>query len=183
MNIKFDDTFNEDIGELCQNITTISFGFEFNQPITSLQHSNVEIIIFGNNFNQSIEVLGSCKRLQRVRFGAEFNQPIDALSACTELHSVRFWGKFNQPVDALAKCKKLKEFKVGSEFNQPVYDLFLGCPELTTISIPKDGSFATSHAECQSSFGHATSIAPYMPAHQGTPVLQKMKMVRQSIGQ
>ena len=134
--LTFNNEFNQPVGELekYSNMLSITFGVMFNQPINALSSCiELKTLTFGRKFNQHINALSSCIELKTITFGDDFNQPIDALLSCVQLETLTFEYEFNQPIDALLSCVKLKTLTFGDEFNQPI-DALLSCVKLETLT-------------------------------------------------
>jgi len=89
--------FNEKIDHLLpKNITHLTFGNAFDQPVDHLPQ-RITHLTFGENFNHEVDHLPSS--IKRLTFGIFFNQPVNNLpSGITHLI---FGTDFNHPVDRL----------------------------------------------------------------------------------
>lgn len=88
-----------------------------------LQHSNIETLTFGNNFNASpcqLNLTGT--NVKYVKFGSTFNQPVNTWNLDnTNVIEIKFGDSFNQPVDGWDLTKsKVRSVKFGKYFNQKV---------------------------------------------------------------
>lgn len=95
----------------------IIFNKKFNDSITLLQDACVTHLIFGNNFNQSVDNLPHS--VTYLQFGIDFNQPVDNLPA--SLKKLLFDHYFNHPVDKLPPL--LTHLILGDRFNKDVNKL------------------------------------------------------------
>jgi hypothetical protein len=81
-----------------KNLKHISFHNAFDHSSVGLNElSNLESIVFGDNFNQQVNDLPVM--LKSLTFGKYFNQPVDSLPKT--LTSLTFGSYFNQSVDNL----------------------------------------------------------------------------------
>jgi hypothetical protein len=115
------------------NLTHLTFGWNFNQPIDALRGLiNLTHLTFGRVFNQHVDALRGLINLTHLTFGWYFNQPTDGLSGLVNLTHLTFGGFFNQPVDAFSGLINLTHLTFGHNFNQPI-DALSGLVKLTHL--------------------------------------------------
>jgi len=117
---------NKDIYEAMKKVKRIEFGKFFSGNIDGKIPDNVEEIIFGKYFNNSVRNLP--KNLKKLIFERQFNNDVDNLP--NGLIELEFSEEFNQPIDNLPKS--LKILRLGEDFDQPIDFL---PPELKYLSI------------------------------------------------
>ena len=120
--------FNKSVDNLPDCLTHLTFGINFNQPVTYQTESsqngksptllpnsltNLEFV-YGSQFNQPVNNLP--RSLTYLAFGCEFNQPVNNLPRSLTHLMFAEYSKFNQPVDNLPES--LTHLKFGDFFNQ-----------------------------------------------------------------
>ena len=110
-----------------QGVNVIRFGDEFNQSINKIVwFRGIEKIIFGNAFNQPIDKVEFPDSLTSIQFGDSFNQPVGKTGLFSRvkfpanLKSIVFGKKFNQPIDSVVWNERLVQISFGEGFNQPI---------------------------------------------------------------
>jgi hypothetical protein len=123
LNITIDKFDNLNIFDNLNNIVSLTFNEEFNEPIgTSLSKlTNLEKLVFNNNFNEPLETsLSNLTNLKELTFGSRFNKQLGtSLSNLTKLEKMVFNNDFNEPLrTSLDNLINLKELTFGSKFNK-----------------------------------------------------------------
>ena len=134
------------------NVTTIIFGYEFNQPVDNLPKS-IKIIIFGFEFNQPVDNLPNSVSI--IKFGGLFNQSVDKLPNSVSI--IKFKCSFNQSVDKLPNSVSFIKF--GYMFDKSVKAL----PKFVkTISL-----YCVKHKNVYNNFNiHLKKIIQKLPCKQ-----------------
>jgi hypothetical protein len=120
--IIFGFSFNQNVkNKITSNIIFIQFGHNFNKLIDNLiidhEQSNIQEIILGDKFNQSVNNLSPC--IKKISFGYEFNHLVNNLP--NELEYIKFGDNFNNNVDYL-QCS-LIYIIFGNSFNYNIDNL------------------------------------------------------------
>ena len=125
-NIIFNNYFNDNVDNLQQSLTSITFGYGtcsddysfFNRPIDNLPRSLLNLdLTWAECFNQKIDILPQSLRV--LYLGDYFNQPLDKLpQSLRELYLGKY---FKQSVDKLPQF--LKTLYLGEYFDQKIDNL------------------------------------------------------------
>jgi hypothetical protein len=99
--------FNQQIDNLPENITHLTFGYSFNQPVDNLP-KKLTHLTFGKSFNQPVDNL--LKTLTHLSFGSCFNQSLNKLPE--NLIFLKLGLNFQQDV---ILPKKIKEIALSYE--------------------------------------------------------------------
>lgn len=116
--LKFGDAFdrpiNNEISKLL-NLKELEFGANFNKPIDNLLPDNIEILILGSRFNQSVNNLPSS--LIRLKFGFDFNKNFTS-KFLPNLQFLKFGYWFNQSLTNKLNYSNLLHLTLGNKFNK-----------------------------------------------------------------
>ncbi|AYV80079.1 MAG: hypothetical protein Gaeavirus8_10 [Gaeavirus sp.] len=85
--------------------------------------SSVKIIIFGNNFDQPVDIIKFPETIEKIVFGYNFNQPIDNITFPEGIRFIKFGWNFNQPVIKTKFPSSLRSIHFGWKFNQSLDNL------------------------------------------------------------
>jgi hypothetical protein len=103
------------------SIDIIIFGDDFNQPLDNVVcPERLNEIHFGGRFNQPIDKVKFPESLREIYFGDKFNQPIDKVKFPASLHHIFFGKHFNQPIENVKWPEQLCKISFGDDFNQPI---------------------------------------------------------------
>ncbi len=121
-NIVFTSDFNNIINIFPNSLISIIFiwNSRYNQPLPSLQDTNVKLIRFGNYYNLPLLSLQNTK-LKYIQFGEYYNQPLPSLQN-TKIKYIKFGNNYNQPLPSL-QYTNIKYIIFGWEYNQPLPSL------------------------------------------------------------
>ncbi len=114
--LTFGDFFNQPVDNLPKSITHLTFGIMFNQSVYNLPDS-ITKLTFGHKFNQPVDNLP--KSITQLTFGYYFNQPVDNLS--DSITQLTFGGEFNKNINNLPKG--LIRLIFGFAFNKEINKL------------------------------------------------------------
>jgi hypothetical protein len=121
-NLTFSYEFNQEIiyNSLPHSLTNLTFGYQFNQEIidNSLPYSLTNLT-FGDNFNKQINIY-SLNNLTNLTFGSDFNQEIIIKSLPENLTSLTFGRNFNKKIIANSLPEKLSSLTFGRNFNEQI---------------------------------------------------------------
>lgn len=115
--VTFGYSFNRSIGGALlalSNLTHVTFGYHFDQPIAFLLPPSVQRLKFVGMFNQPLR--GLPPMLTHLTLGHHFDQPLDALAQATLLSVIVFGRKFRQPLDPIANLPLLRCIVVSSNY-------------------------------------------------------------------
>ena len=103
------------------------FSSSHNRTLYGLSMYSLQVLTFGDAFNQPIDDLDECVVLRELKFGEKFNRSVDALSKLTTLRELTFGDRFNQDVNCLIDVvKELRVFQFcGEDFEGVVYNFDL----------------------------------------------------------
>lgn len=147
----FDYDYNKkNINKLPNNITHISFGYNYCQPLCILPENliylslgdkfNMKInrlptslvyLTFGNSFNNSLNILETLINLEELIFGSSFNQPIFNLEKLNKLRKLTFGDSFNMPIKKLGE--NITHLIFGNSFNQKIDHILTNSIECLTL--------------------------------------------------
>ena len=99
------------------NIKTIVLAHTFNRDLFQYLHPNIQNVLFGQFFNQSVDNLP--EGIKNIQFSEEFSQPVDNLPL--GIKRIQFGYSFNHSVDMLPESVEYLGF--GNSFNHPVSNL------------------------------------------------------------
>lgn len=110
-----------------QGVNVIRFGESFNQPIDKVKWpSGIEKIKFGNTFNQPLDKVKWPDSIKDIEFGDGFNQSIgktglfSRVKLPVNLNSIKFGKKFNKSIDSVIWPESLRLISFGESFNQSI---------------------------------------------------------------
>ena len=112
--------FNQEVNNLPNSLTHLTFGNDFNQEVNNLPNSLTHLT-FDSHFNQEVNNLPNS--LTHLTFGYDFNQEVNNLPN-TLIHLIFGWSfgwSFNREVNNLPK--HLIQLTFGDNFNQEVNNL------------------------------------------------------------
>lgn len=82
--------------------------------------ANMECLILGSEFNDSVDEVVWPSGLKRLIFGNSFNQPVDAASFPPSLEGMGFGASFNQPIESVSWPASLEILMFCPGFVHPV---------------------------------------------------------------
>ncbi len=118
--VSFGYDFNEKINIFPKSAISIRFEFYYNQPLPSLQNTNIKKIIFGNYYEQPLQSLLNTN-IEIIIFGRDYNQPLPPLQN-TKIKYIKFGVLYNQTLPSLQNTN-IKKIVFGFYYNQPLPDL------------------------------------------------------------
>ncbi|EGC38540.1 hypothetical protein DICPUDRAFT_28495, partial [Dictyostelium purpureum] len=89
---------------IAENLTSLHFGDNFNQPIDLVLLQNLKTLSFGSNFNQKIKSGTLPDSLRILKFGAHYNQEMDNAVFPKSLESLTFSTCFNKKIFQKRGC-------------------------------------------------------------------------------
>ena len=113
-------TFNQEIKQLPQSITQLTFGNDFNQELSQLSiiSQTLTHLTFGNYFNKEVNQLS--QSLTHLIFGMNFNQEVNVLP--NSITNITFGFYFNRKVNNLPQS--ITRLTFGFTFNQEIKQIF-----------------------------------------------------------
>ena len=114
--LTFGKYFNQQVNNLPNTLTYLTFGFYFNHQVDNLPNT-LTYLTFSTYFNKPVDNLPNT--LTHLTFGIYFNKPVDNLP--NTLTHLTFDYYFNQPVDKLPNTLTYLTFCYI--FNQPINNL------------------------------------------------------------
>ena len=110
-----------------QGVNVIRFGESFNQSIDKVKWpSGIEKIKLGNAFNQPLDKVNWPSSVRDIEFGDGFNQSIgktgffSRVKLPVNLYSIKFGKKFNQSIDSVIWPESLRLISFGDSFNKSI---------------------------------------------------------------
>ena len=71
---------------------------------------SIDIIIFGDDFNQPLDNVVCPERLNEIYFGDKFNQPIENVKWSIDLQQITFGYRFNQDTSSIPNGVRINRF-------------------------------------------------------------------------
>lgn len=80
----------------------------------------IQVLVFSNNFHDSVEGVAWPSRLRSVTFGDAFNQPVQEVSWPESLKELNFGDRFNQEIDGVSWPQSLEQLSFGKHFDKEI---------------------------------------------------------------
>ena len=112
--------------ELPCHLQVLIFGDEFDQSIAGLRMpAGLQVLKFGHSFDRDIASVGLPGCLRELDFGQRFNQCMAAVALPDGLGSLVFGRFFNQPLREVVVPSGLRVLRFGAAFNQSMHGVAL----------------------------------------------------------
>ncbi len=113
----FWDNFIDVIDIFPKSVKFVSFGWLYNCPLPSLQHTKIKYIEFDEYYNKELPSLQSTN-IEYIIFGFEYNKPLPSLQN-TKIKYIKFGNDYNQPLPDLQNTN-IKYIILGGDYNHPL---------------------------------------------------------------
>lgn len=168
--LKLADSYNHLIGvdilPNFQTLTSLTFGYHFNNPIAiGVLPDSLISLTFGSLFDQPLDINVLPKSIQHLVFGDLFN---NVFVSPESIVSLEFGFRFNLPITDSMLSVSLRSLKFGYQFNQVV--VLSKCTSLTSLEFGKCFNQSIQHCRLSASlqsitFGHyfnqSISLSPF----------------------
>ncbi|KAN0055686.1 hypothetical protein ACTA71_011569 [Dictyostelium dimigraforme] len=139
----FNQLINENI--LPNSLRILKFGFEYNQRINeNVLPKSLERISFQNKFNQSLKYLpGSIKEIKFL-YGSNFKQRINSSELPSSLTKLTLPGRYNLALINGVLPNKLLKLKISNLKSEITYDQYLNQANIILKVYKKNGHLSTN---------------------------------------
>lgn len=116
------ENFNPDNKKNCPfDVENLIFGDNFNKSLDNYTFpNNVKRIAFGYNFNKSLEKAKFPSTVEIIEFSDQFNQPVENMIWPENIKKIYFGHFFNHPITNIKFPNNLEEIIFGEKFNQSI---------------------------------------------------------------
>jgi hypothetical protein len=103
------------------SLHTLILQHDFNYVLPILHMQSLQVIIFGDEFNQNVSNIYVHEFLNTVIFGNKFNQSISLVKWPSKLEIIKFGQHFNQDITSILECcHQLMEITLGKSYVQNI---------------------------------------------------------------